>query len=241
MVVCSQRLSCSIKADLAEGSRLTFLLPSLNMASTTTLRQIYPDRHAFKNDPELGDRNDLSHFIVLFDDEQMYGDIPLFVPIQSTFTPYFLAHRPPAYYAERMHLHDFMKSMIEDYKTFNSCIRAECGDAINCTVGLVDLCRHAGKGVDAGKQAAFAFLLSRHDGNRPKAWAELLEWWGPEEDHTTNFSTLFEYWVLPALCKDDEAAVLENDLTLSDDDNDTAADGEEENEDKPTSQSGMEI
>ena len=122
---------------------------------TITLVPVICDSAAYKDFDE--DTNALQHYIVLYDDEKNYDRAGHFVPCQGTYTPHFLTHKPPEYYATRMQFMDFIRQMIGDYEGIVTSIRYEVGNVMkDHRIGLVDLCSHGGQYADARKQAALA-------------------------------------------------------------------------------------
>ena len=90
--------------------------------------------------------------------------------------------------------------MIKDYEGIVTSIRYEMGDVMkDHRIGLVDLCSHGGQYTDARKQAALAYLLMQHAGCQEKAWSQMLEWFGGEEDHWRNIGDLYRHYVIPAI------------------------------------------
>ena len=173
------------------------------------------DATAYKDFDE--EDNALEHYIVLYDDDCNSERAGLYVPCHATYTPHFLTHKPPEYYATRMQFYDYIKQMTEDYEGITTTIRNEVVDLTKeHRVGLVDLCTHGGQYTNASKQVALAYLLMVYGGCQEKAWAEMLKWFGEGEDHWRNIGDVFAHYIIRSI--KDRYELLEEDLHFTSDD-----------------------
>lgn len=239
-------------------------MDSASVTTTTTtvifpqLRPLTPDKARWTTSiPAAGEPYDLQRFIVLYDDDATLSQVQDYVPVTGTFTCHYLRHHLPDWrlvtsttnpvYGS-MEFRKYIVEMQTTYASIDDSVRSEIKMLSlytpyreSPTCGVIDLCKHAGPGVNVTKQAILAYLMINMRCDLNAAWAKMLEWMGDEDggsrnnDHWMDISDMYTQWVIPYLrvCYDpnEVTVITEGDdlyLSLSDDDDNADDDDDDD-------------